>query len=242
MVDAVRDPGDEVVDLGRGTAPAGVFHAVGRAASAGSDGAGSDGAGFEGVGLDGVSSGDVSRLAILLRPHVPMQHYMGLGAVCALGVLDALRDLGETEAVIGWPQAVLGGRDATADRLASVRIQAGTGEAGLFAVCEVALGPACHSSDEVFAAVRDGVCARCDAWEADVNAGRAVAGPLAPVLSEYFDAIPLLGRQVEAVHPDGRVICRGSFAGIDVWGRATVHTADGEDIDLAPEQASLRES
>ncbi|MFZ2756891.1 MAG: hypothetical protein WAY93_08500, partial [Atopobiaceae bacterium] len=53
--------------------------------------------------------------------------------------------------------------------------------------------------------------------------------------------MPLLGRQVMAVLPDGRVACRGVFAGVDVWGRATVHLADGSDVEFASEQASLRE-
>lgn len=89
--------------------------------------------------------------------------------------------------------------------------------------------------------VRDGVVAACDAWVAAVRAGRAQAGPLAPVLDEYFDACAMLGHQVAALAPDGRELVRGSFSAVDVWGRATVHAADGRDVELTSEQASLRQ-
>ena len=88
--------------------------------------------------------------------------------------------------------------------------------------------------------VRDRVVEACDAWAADVRAGRAKAGPLAPILSEYFDCVPMLGHQAMALSPEGAEICRGAFVAVDVWGRVTIHTATGHDVVLAAEQASLR--
>lgn len=94
--------------------------------------------------------------------------------------------------------------------------------------------------EELAHALCDGIVARVDAWEEAVRAGRSAAGPLAPILSEYFDEIPLLGHEAEAVLPDGRVCARGVFCGLDVWGRAELRLADGREIDFASEQASLR--
>ena len=79
-----------------------------------------------------------------------------------------------------------------------------------------------------------------DAWSGAVGAGRAVAGPLAPVLSDYFDRVALMGKPVELVYPNGRVAMRGTLAGVDVWGRATVRNELGGEVEVSPEQASIR--
>lgn len=93
---------------------------------------------------------------------------------------------------------------------------------------------------QLASALRASVVEACDDWTAQVKAGRALAGPLAPILSEYFDMCSMLGHQVVALAPEGTEVCRGSFSAVDVWGRATVHTSDGRDVELSPEQASLR--
>lgn len=89
--------------------------------------------------------------------------------------------------------------------------------------------------------VRNAVVARVDAWAKAVDAGRAAAGPLAPVLSEYFDMIPALGRTVAVLTPEGRVFDTGTFSGVDVWGRASVQTPAGKERVFPAEAASLRE-
>lgn len=94
--------------------------------------------------------------------------------------------------------------------------------------------------EEVARAVRDGVLARADAWADDVRAGRAAAGPLAPVMGEYFDRMPMMGRPVRAVLPDGQTFATGTLAGVDAWGRAVLVTDEGRELQLASEQASLR--
>lgn len=88
--------------------------------------------------------------------------------------------------------------------------------------------------------VRDRVVEACDAWASEVRGGRAKAGPLAPILSEYFDCVPMLGHPVVALGPEGVEICRGMFVAVDVWGRVTVRTSAGQEVMLAAEQASLR--
>jgi BirA family biotin operon repressor/biotin-[acetyl-CoA-carboxylase] ligase len=50
----------------------------------------------------------------------------------------------------------------------------------------------------------------------------------------------MLGTQVQAMLPDGQVFITGTFAGIDVWGKATVVTPDGAEMEISSEQASLR--
>ena len=66
-----------------------------------------------------------------------------------------------------------------------------------------------------------------------------MAGPLAPLLEDYVDRLVGFGREVEVVFPNGNIAARGTFCGVDVWGRATVRTASGRELEVAPEQASL---
>lgn len=80
---------------------------------------------------------------------------------------------------------------------------------------------------------------RVDAWAAALAANKAVAGPLAPVLNEYFDMVPALGHRAAAVSPNGHPLAIGTFAGIDVWGRATIKTTVDE-REFAPEVARIR--
>ncbi len=95
--------------------------------------------------------------------------------------------------------------------------------------------------EELATLVRDRVMDACDQWEGQVRAGRAQAGPLAPVLDEYFDSVPMLGHQVVAYSPEGAELCRGVLSAVDAWGRVTVHLPGGQDVVLAAEQASLRQ-
>ena len=50
----------------------------------------------------------------------------------------------------------------------------------------------------------------------------------------------LMGREASVVYPTGRVAAAGTLTAVDVWGRATVHLADGRELVISPEQASLR--
>ena len=83
------------------------------------------------------------------------------------------------------------------------------------------------------------ILARIDAWAAALADNRAVAGPLAPVLGEYFDMVPALGHRAAAVSPNGHPLAIGTFAGVDVWGRATIKTTVDE-REFAPEVARIR--
>lgn len=165
--------------------------------------------------------------SVILRPAVPMSYVTGVPYVCTLAVAGALG------ARVSWPHDVVA-PDGSA--LASVRARAGYDEGGLFVACEVA--PA-GRGDLDAAPLEAAVRARVGAWEAAVASGRGAAGPLAPVLGDYFDVLDGMGSEVEVVR-GGRAAGRGTLAGVDVWGKATVRLGDGRELEIAPEQASIR--
>ena len=260
VVASTGSTNDDVMELGRGSAPHGACVAAHEQTA---------GRGRRGHGWGSPSTG--LYLSVLLRPDVPMSHYMGISAVCGMGVLDALHSLGATRAALKWPNDVVvpAADGSSPDRkLAGILVEAGTGDSGMFAVCGIGVnlerpvlegdmgsvnplapagiadamaeGAEAPGFDELAQAIRDAVVARTDAWAAAVNSGRAVAGPLAPVLSEYFDALPLMGALVDVVYPNGNVAATGDFVAVDVWGRATVRLGDGREVVVSSEQASLR--
>ncbi len=215
-------------------------------------------------------------LSCVLRPSVPMHFFTGLPAVCALGVLDCLRDdLGIAQAALKWPNDIIAGPS----KLAGILVEAGSSAMGTFAVCGVGVnvapamadsapqaqatpGAAAVPSPEALARtcleelvedpsklpafediaelLRRRIVARVDAWDLACRQGRAQAGPLAPILNEYFDCCPLLGHRVRALSPEGELVCTGYFAGLDCWGRATVRRDDGVEVVYTSEMVSLR--
>lgn len=96
------------------------------------------------------------------------------------------------------------------------------------------------SLPDLAARLRDAVVARIDAWAEAVRTGGAAAGPLTPILAEYFDMVPMLGHQVAVLSPTGHLMNTGVFAGLDMWGRACVMTPAGEQT-YPSEAVSLRE-
>ena len=206
-------------------------------------------------------------LSVLVRPAVPMQCFMGLSAVCSLGVLRALReDLHIDAAQLKWPNDVLLGNDG---KLAGILVEAGSSSCGLYAVCGVGINVAPDDSldprlfdsplplkracvaqalpqgvelavEELAEVVRRRILEEVDAWATAVAAGGALAGPLTPVLGAYTDALALLGHPVAIIDPAGHPQGTGVFAGVDGWGRATVCLPDGQAVDYTAEQVSLR--
>ena len=215
-------------------------------------------------------------LSCVLRPSVPMHFFTGLPAVCALGVLDCLRDdLGIAQAALKWPNDIVAGPS----KLAGILVEAGSSAMGTFAVCGVGVNVAPAMADsapqaqatpeaaavpspealartcleelvedpsklpafeDIAELLRRRIVARVDAWDLACRQGRAQAGPLAPILNEYFDCCPLLGHRVRALSPKGELVCTGYFAGLDCWGRATVRRDDGAEVVYTSEMVSLR--
>ena len=87
-------------------------------------------------------------LSCVLRPGVRMQEFTALPAVCAMGVIDTLRELGLAERVgIKWPNDIVArvaaGEDDPFDRkLAGILVEAKASADGPFAV--VGLGVNLH--------------------------------------------------------------------------------------------------
>lgn len=215
-------------------------------------------------------------LSCVLRPGVPMHFFTGLPAVCALGVLDCLRDdLGIAQAALKWPNDIIAGPS----KLAGILVEAGSSAMGTFAVCGVGVNVATAMTDtasqaqvnpeadavpspealartcleelvedpsklpafeDIAELLRRRIVVRVDAWDFACRQGRAQAGPLAPILNEYFDCCPLLGHRVRALSPEGELVCTGYFAGLDCWGRATVRRDDGAEVVYTSEMVSLR--
>lgn len=215
-------------------------------------------------------------LSCVLRPAVPMHFFTGLPAVCALGVLDCLRDdLGIAQAALKWPNDIIAGPC----KLAGILVEAGSSAMGTFAVCGVGvnMAPASAGADpckqasgecpatqspealartcleelvddpsglpafeDIAELLRRRIVERVDAWDLTCRQGRAQAGPLAPILNEYFDRCPLLGHRVRVLSPEGDLVCTGYFAGLDCWGRATVRRDDGAEVVYTSEMVSLR--
>lgn len=179
---------------------------------------------------------------VTLRPQVPMGAFHALGYVCAMGAAEGLREAGVSFAAVGWPQDVVDARSLRP--LASLQMHAGY-DRGIYATCSVVASQQIGllralSNEDLAAALAQGVEARVASWEQRIAAGGGVAGPLAPVLSEYFDLVALLGRPAVAVYPNGNEMARGTFAGVDIWGRATLVTEDGQELEFPPERAGIR--
>lgn len=172
-------------------------------------------------------------LAVLLRPDAPMGQLVAVPPVVALGVLDGLEGLGVSPQSIGisWPQDVV--RKEGHELLAGVTTKAGYAE-GMFVVARIEL--AASGEEATAVALRDAVVARVGSWARESHSQRAKAGPWAPFLPEYFDRVVLMGQPVNVCYPNGTVYARGHFVGIDIWGRATVRTRGGGDIEFPPER------
>lgn len=208
-----------------------------------------------------------------LTPKVKMMEFIALPQVCAMGVIECLRQLGLGEQVgIGWPAdlvarrehpAVPGGakpREAmSADTssfdfdlfMGKVGVHAHAGENGPAASVTVTVdmpvlagaaarcGVALPAREELRRALATAVEAKVGQW-AQMLATRPSPGPMAPVLSDYFDMVPLLGHQVAALSPNGLPMAIGAFSGLDIWGRACVTAADGSEKELPCEAVIIR--
>lgn len=173
---------------------------------------------------------EAAHISLTLRPSVPMHYLQALPWIAALGLVDALNAQGEADAGILWPHDV---QSARFGRL-RLRSHGGCDERGMYVSLRVDA-----SQDLRLGPLRDQVLARVGLWERAVALGRSAAGPLAAVLSDYFDACVLMGHQVQACYPNGKPFDQGELAGVDAWGRATLRRADGSLFEVAPEQATL---
>ena len=180
-------------------------------------------------------------VATVVRLGVSMPYVPAVPYVVALGVCQFLRAADESFGIC-WPYDICY-KDQV---VASIKATAGYQE-GMFAVVSVVadakeLSLAFDVADnmELLAKkVSELVVQSVSVWEQQVKRTRSFAGPIALILSDYFDMVPLLGQQVNKVYPSGNVALTARFGGIDVWGHAILVDQDGKEILVSEEEASV---
>lgn len=180
-------------------------------------------------------------VATVVRLGVSMPYVPAVPYVVALGVCQFLRAADEGFGIC-WPYDICY-KDQV---VASIKATAGYQE-GMFAVVSVATDSEalCSAFDvagntELLAKkVSELVVQSVSAWEQQVKRARSFAGPIALILSDYFDMVPLLGQQVNKVYPSGNVALTARFGGIDVWGHAILVDKDGKEILVSEDEASV---
>lgn len=180
-------------------------------------------------------------VATVVRLGVSMPYVPAVPYVVALGLCQFLRAADESFG-IRWPYDICY-KDQV---IASIKATAGYQE-GMFAVVSVAAdSEALYSvfdvadNMELLAnRVSELVVQSVSAWEQQVKRARSFAGPIALILSDYFDMVPLLGQQVNKVYPSGNVALTARFGGIDVWGHAILVDQDGKEILVSEDEASV---
>ena len=180
-------------------------------------------------------------VATVVRLGVSMPYVPAVPYVVALGVCQFLRAADDNFGIC-WPYDICY-KDQV---VASIKVTAGYQE-GMFAVVSVvanaeALNSVFDVADnkELLAKkVSELIVQSVGTWEQQVKHARSFAGPIALILSDYFDVVPLLGRQVNKVYPNGNVALTARFGGIDVWGHAILVDENGKEILVSEDEASV---
>lgn len=180
-------------------------------------------------------------VATVVRLGVSMPYVPAVPYVVALGVCQFLRAADDNFGIC-WPYDICY-KDQV---VASIKVTAGYQE-GMFAVVSVvanaeALNSVFDVADnkELLAKkVSELIVQSVGTWEQQVKHARSFAGPIALILSDYFDVVSLLGQQVNKVYPSGNVALTARFDGIDVWGHAILVDEDGKEILVSEDEASV---
>lgn len=180
-------------------------------------------------------------VATVVRLGVSMPYVPAVPYVVALGVCQFLRAADDNFGIC-WPYDICY-KDQV---VASIKATAGYQE-GMFAVVSVAANVEALNSvfdvadnKELLAKkVSELVVQSVGTWEQQVKHARSFAGPIALILSDYFDVVPLLGQQVNKVYPSGNVALTARFGGIDVWGHAILVDENGKEILVSADEASV---
>ena len=180
-------------------------------------------------------------VATVVRLGVSMPYVPAVPYVVALGFCQFLHAKDKSFG-IRWPYDICY-KDQV---VASIKATAGYQE-GMFAVVSIVADVKALSSafsvagnTELLAKkVSELVVQSVSVWEQQVKRARSFAGPIALILSDYFDMVPLLGQQVNKVYPSGNVALTARFGGIDVWGHAILVDQDGKEILVSEEEASV---
>ena len=183
-------------------------------------------------------------LSVLVRPQVAVGQLPGLPVACALGILDALRTVGCSQAKLKWPNDVVIGRA----KLAGILTELGQADNGPFAVCGVgvnvnepeegaavpgALAPAGLTTsldaghalpglDELAERVRTGILDAVESWERGLKGCDEGVAPLTGVAHAYNECLAFRGEGVSVFAIDGAKVCNGILLGVDEQGHALV--------------------
>lgn len=152
-------------------------------------------------------------LTVLIRPEVPRTALPALPVACALGVLDALREVGCPRARLKWPNDIVVGHR----KLAGILTELASSEEGPFAVCGIGVNmeaPAIAQGDGCVAALSPAGLA----GELSVTAQLPTLAELAELIrakvlgsvsgwteaygqSGAYQGLPRLGSRVSGVEP-----------------------------------------
>ncbi|ACV50548.1 hypothetical protein Apar_0112 [Lancefieldella parvula DSM 20469] len=180
-------------------------------------------------------------VATVVRLGVSMPYVPAVPYVVALGVCQFLRAADDNFGIY-WPYDICY-KDQV---VASIKATAGYQE-GMFTVVSVAANAEALNSvfdvadnKELLAKkVSELIVQSVGTWEQQVKHTQSFAGPIALILSDYFDVVPLLGQQVNKVYPSGNVALTARFGGIDVWGHAILVDENGKEILVSEDEASV---
>lgn len=180
-------------------------------------------------------------VATVVRFGVSMSYVPAVPYVVALGVCQFLRAADDNFGIC-WPYDIC----YKGQVVASIKATAGYQE-GMFAVVSVVADAKALSSvfdvadnKELLAKkVSELIVQSVGTWEQQVKHAQSFAGPIALILGDYFDMVPLLGQQVNKVYPGGNVALTARFGGIDVWGHAILVDENGKEILVSEDEASV---
>lgn len=208
--------------------------------------------------------------SVLIRPQVPAAQLPGLPVACALGVLQALHEMGCVEAKLKWPNdVVVDGR-----KLVGILTELGSSPEGPFAVCGIGLnvhtpqvpsrggaGAAALAPvglvgilgsdapaidlDTLASHIRFAVLDTVASWQEGLAEGRVTAeapsdAPLSTLVDAYNARLAFLYEPMDVYAIDGDIVDSGVFAGVDAWGRALVLHADADPAAYDAAAVSLR--
>lgn len=208
--------------------------------------------------------------SVLIRPQVPAAQLPGLPVACALGVLRALHEMGCVEAKLKWPNdVVVDGRklvgiltELTSSPEGSfavcgigLNIHApqvpARGSAGAVALAPAGLMDILDADaptidlDTLASHIRFAVLDTVASWQEGLAEGRVTAeapsdAPLSTLVDAYNARLAFLYEPMDVYAIDGDIVDSGVFAGVDVWGRATVLHEDAEPAVYDATAVSLR--
>lgn len=187
-------------------------------------------------------------LSVLIRPQVASVQLPGLPVACALGIVNALRSVGCSQAKLKWPNDVVVGRA----KLAGILTELGQADNGPFAVCGVgvnmhvpeaptapgSLTPAglatsldrgcpLPSLDELAERIRSGIVDAAESWGRGLTNCNENAAPLTGIVDVYNDCLAFRGERVTVTAVDGAQVGIGTLLGVDERGRALVKDDTG---------------